>query len=215
MIDGNYFVNDSDAIMSPDCNGGPVTITNNVFDQEVGATNEIILAGDNGDILDHNTFAAHNSAAPRFGNPNSCGLNTNATITNNILPNGISLTNSQSASTFTQDYNLITGGGTGAHTVTGTATYTGGGNPSTLAGFQLTAGSAGHNVASNGADIGYPFVAAPAPLPQIIVRNHGGNFCASGTTCSASATFTAITGDSIFVLCGGTPSATFTITDSI
>lgn len=153
-VTGNFFYITSDAIMSPDCNGSPMTVTNNVFVQDPGsATSEVIEAGGNGDVFDHNTFAGTNTA-PRFGNPNSCGLDTNITITNNILVNGIDLTDGQSASTFTENYNLIPGGGTGSHTISGLPTFTGGSSPTTYAGFALAPTSLGYLLASNGSNIG-------------------------------------------------------------
>jgi hypothetical protein len=155
VVDANFFYNDSDGIMTPDCNGTPMTVTNNVFIQNNGsATNELVIGGGNGDVIDHNTFSSIDGATPRFGNPNSCGLNRNETITNNILPNGITLTEGQAASALTEDYNLCSGGCAGAHSINGTATYVGGSSPTTYAGFQLTAASPGHSAASNGADIG-------------------------------------------------------------
>jgi hypothetical protein len=165
-ITGNLSINDSDAIMSPDCNGSPMTVTNNVFVQDpVSATNEVIVAGGNGDVFDHNTFGSTHSS-PRFGNPNGCGLNTNITLTNNILMGGITLTDGQSSSSFTENYSLIPGGGTGLNTISGSPTFVGGASPTTLAGFQLTSGSLGFGVGASGTNIGILAVTGGSPPPS-------------------------------------------------
>ena len=162
-VTGNFFINDSDAIMSPDCNGSPMTVTNNVFVQDpTSATNEVIVAGGNGDVFDHNTFGSSHSS-PRFGNPNSCGLNTNITLTNNILMGGIDLTDGQSTSTFTQNYNLIPGGGTGAQTISGSPTFVGGSAPNTYSGFLLTSTSPGYLKGTSGTSIGIPSSGSGTP----------------------------------------------------
>lgn len=163
-VDGNFFINDSDGIMTPDCNGTPMTVTNNVFIQNSGsATNELVIGGGHGDIIDHNTFSTINGTSPRFGNPNNCGLNTNETITNNILPNGISLTEGQSASSFTQNYNVCSSTCSGAQSLTGTPTYVGGSSPANYAGFALTTTSLGYKAASNGTSIGINTTAPARP----------------------------------------------------
>jgi hypothetical protein len=165
-ITGNLFINDSDAIMSPDCNGSPMTVTNNVFVQDPSsATNEVIVAGGKGDVFDHNTFGSTHSS-PRFGNPNNCGLNTNITLTDNILMGGITLTDGQSSSSFTENYSLIPGGGTGSNTISGSPTFVGGASPTTLAGFQLTSGSLGFGDGMSGTNIGILAVTGGLPPPS-------------------------------------------------
>jgi hypothetical protein len=162
-ITGNFFFNTSDGIMSSNCNGSPMTVTNNVFVQDpTSATNEVIVTGGNGDIFDHNTFGSAHST-PRFGNPNGCGLNANITITNTILMGGIVLTDGQSASSFTENHNLMPGGGAGAGTLSGLPTFVGGTSPSTFAGFALTNTSLGYNAGSDGKNIGIVNTSSSGP----------------------------------------------------
>ena len=92
-ISGNYFHGNSTGIMTPDCNGSPMTVTNNVFVTDGEYPDQIMVGGGKGDVFDHNVFA--NGADIRFGNPNGCGLNTNATVTNNVMTGALNLTNGQ------------------------------------------------------------------------------------------------------------------------
>jgi hypothetical protein len=152
--------------MDPDCNGSPMTVTNNVFVKEPGsAANEIMIGGGLGDVFNHNTFGSSNSDI-RFGNPNGCGLSSNETLTNNVLQGGINLTEGQSASGIAQDYNLIPGGGVGVHTINATPQYVGGASPTTFSGFKLVAGSPGTNAASDGNNMGAP-ISTPSPVSGI------------------------------------------------
>jgi hypothetical protein len=157
-IHDNYFYNNSDGIMSPDCNGSPMYVTNNVFVQENGsATNEIILGGGNGDTFTHNAFSPINGAAIRIGNPNGCGLSTNVSVTNNVMPSNIDLTEGQTTSGLTLDYNLCNSPGctqTGSHSITGNQVFVGGSSPTTYSGFALNSSSPGYNAASDGNSMG-------------------------------------------------------------
>jgi hypothetical protein len=111
-----------------------------------------MIGGGKGDVIDHNTFG-NSSSDIRFGNPNSCGLSTNETVTNNILQAGINFTEGQSSSAITQSYNL---GGTGTGSISGSPTYVGGNSPTTFSGFQLAPSSLGVNKASDGTNMGAP-----------------------------------------------------------
>jgi hypothetical protein len=157
-IDGNFFQNDSDAIMSPDCNGTPFTFSNNVVVGNV--SQQLMIGGGRGDVFDHNTFSTANGGTIRFGNPNSCGLSANETVTNNILPNGLNLTEGQSTSSFTMSNNLSQAG-----------TYVGGSNPTTWAGYALAPNSPGKGGGTGGTDIGINVSSntssAPAPPTNI------------------------------------------------
>lgn len=163
-VSGNYFHGNSTGIMTPDCNGTPMTVTGNVFVTDGEYPDQIMVGGGNGDVFNHNTFAG--GADIRFGNPNSCGLNANATVTNNVFTGKPNLTNGQTTSSFRMDYNLISGGGVGAHTITGLPTFVGGPSPTSLGGFVLTASSLGHLAASDGTDIGFAAVASTQPPPN-------------------------------------------------
>jgi hypothetical protein len=151
-VTGNYFHGNSTGIMSSSSNGTPVTVTNNVFVTDGEYPDQIVQEGGHNDVINHNTFA--NGARIRFCNCNGTGLSSNETVTNNILTGGISLTEGQTTGTFTIDYNMIPGGGTGSHTINGSPSYVGGSLPSTYAGFKLASGSLGTNSASDGNDIG-------------------------------------------------------------
>jgi hypothetical protein len=71
-----------------------------------------------------------------------------------VITNGIELNGGQSENGWTVEYNLVPGGGGGAHGVSGSPSFVGSSKPSTWAGYALTSGSPGHLAASDGADIG-------------------------------------------------------------
>jgi hypothetical protein len=153
-VTGNFFYNVSDVIMSPDCNGTPLTFTNNVLVKDPNsAANALMIGGGKGDVFDHNTLG-NSSTDIRFGNPNNCGVSSNETVTNNILQAGINLTDGQSSSSISQSYNL---GGSGTGSISGTPSYVGGSSSNTMAGFQLVASSVGVGKASDGTNMGATF----------------------------------------------------------
>jgi hypothetical protein len=142
-----------------------LTLTNNVFVTDGEYPDQVVQAGTNGDVYRHNTFA--NGARIRLGNPNGCGLSSNVTIVDNVITGGLRLTEGQSTGTFTQNYNLIPGGGAGANTLSGSPVYAGGSQPSTFAGYALASTSLGYLAASDGTSIGIGQL-APKP-PQVTV----------------------------------------------
>ena len=164
-ITGNYFHGNSTGIMSPDCNGSPMILTNNVFVTDGEYPDQVVQAGANGDTISHNTFAG--GARIRYGNPNGCGLSSNVTVTNNVVTGGFWFSEGQSSGSFNMDYQLIPGGGTGSHTINGSPIYVGGSTPAIRAGYQLAAGSPGGGSASDHTDIGVTITGtqpqAPAP----------------------------------------------------
>jgi hypothetical protein len=149
VITGNYFHGNSTGIMSPDCNGNQLLVTDNVFVTDGEYPDQIVASGSNTGTFNHNTFA--NGARIRLGNPNGCGVATNVIITNNILSGGLSLTNGQTTSGLTINFN---NGAGGSNPIAGTPTYVGGASPSTWAGFKLATSSVGRNAGSDGKDIG-------------------------------------------------------------
>ncbi|MGE5644762.1 MAG: hypothetical protein ACM336_03115 [Acidobacteriota bacterium] len=161
QIIGNYFHGNSTGIMSPDCNGTKLTVKDNVFVTDGEYPDQVVQAGSSGDVYSHNTFA--NGARIRFGNPNGCGLNSNATITNNIITGGLRLTEGQSTGNFTISYNLMPSA-SGTQALTGQPTYSGGSLPNTLEGFALTSSSLGYRAASDGGDMGATLKSMPAAL---------------------------------------------------
>jgi hypothetical protein len=162
-ITGNYFHGNSTGIMSPDCNGSPLILTNNVFVTDGEYPDQVVQAGANGDTISHNTFAG--GARIRYGNPNGCGLSSNIAVTNNILTGGVWFSDGQSSSGISMDYQLIAGGGTGSHTINGSPTYVGGSTPPTRVGYQLAAASLGVADASDGTDIGVSIAGTQAQAP--------------------------------------------------
>ena len=152
-VTGDYFHGNSDGIMSPDGNGSPMTVTNNVFDTDGEYPNQIVIGGGGGDVIEHNTFG--NGASIRIGSVNVGPTADDETIRNNIITGELDLTEGQSSSGWSIEYNLVEGAMIGSHGIDGRPTYVGGGSePSTWAGWELTGTSPGHDAASNGTNIG-------------------------------------------------------------
>lgn len=152
-IIGNYFHGNSTGIMSPDGNGSPMKVENNVFDTDGEYPNQIVIGGGGHDFINHNTFG--HGASIRIGHVNVGATANNETITNNILTGGISLTEGQSSNGWTMNNNLAEGETLGSSSINGKPTYAGGGfEPSTWVGWELATGSLGISAASNGTNIG-------------------------------------------------------------
>ena len=144
------------------------TITDNVcFDEETACIN---LYSDTGSIINHNVMQTggadpgdcntmHDTSAPIQSCKNSSLLiNSNKsgdrtpsgeTYTNNISPGA---PNVESGSLSTDTNNMWSGAA--SPNINGTPTYTGGTNPTTWAGFELTPTSTGHNGGNDGNDVG-------------------------------------------------------------
>lgn len=152
-VTGDYFHDNSDGIMSPDGNGSPMTVTNSVFDTDGEYPDQIVIGGGGNDVISHDTFG--HSARVRIGHVNVGATASNETIANNVLTGGLELTEGQSSSGWTMEYNLVEGEVLGAHSIKGKPVYMGGGSePSTWAGWALTSASPGHLVAGDGGDMG-------------------------------------------------------------
>ena len=118
--------------------------------------------------LRHNTILS--TAGAQYGNDHNGKPSGNVTFTNNIFYSEPVQNSGQPPSGVTTiDYNLCPNGGcAGAHSIKGTPTFVGGTNPTTYAGFQLTAGSVGIKAASDGLVIGAvisPGAASPLQAP--------------------------------------------------
>ena len=115
----------------------------------------VIDLGDNGGGGSGSyTTINHNTCPGGIGFENqSPGPQTNFTITNNIFSSYSSASN---CSGCTYNYNMYgSGAKIGENDLANTSpTYTGGSSPSTIAGFTLTPGSAGHAAGSDGLDMG-------------------------------------------------------------
>ena len=147
-IDGNWFHDNTTGIMSPDGNGSPVTITNNVLVSDGnGYPWAIVDGGGTDDVIRHNTIVGWQISVDRS---NQGDWPDNETVTDNVLAGGdVNVGASVTGSVF--DYNLVPGGGAGTHSVNGSPTFAGGSGPCA---YKLSSGSAGHNAASDGRDMG-------------------------------------------------------------
>lgn len=152
-ITGNYFHGNSTGIMTPDSNGTPSTITNNIFVTDGEYPDQIVCGGGNGDVITHNTFA--NGARIRFGgNQSGC---RNEVVRDNIITGGFYFSMGALSTVGTVDHNLIGNAAIGTGGIQGLPTYVGGSRPATWAGYQLASNSRGYRAASDGRDMGTTF----------------------------------------------------------
>lgn len=169
VIDGNLLRSTScftQGMTSYDAGTAGVTITDNVVDiGDHGAGIELWGDGNTtnvGSTIQHNTVVYHPSCFADGGN--GCGqiLMTSklggdpAGVNTHVFDNVATLIEFESGlATGTQDHNLCRiSGCTGTGTVTGSPTFTGGSTPTSYTDYCLTSGSAGHNAASDGVDMG-------------------------------------------------------------
>ncbi len=160
VITGNYFHDNSTGIMAGD-GTDRLTVTNNVFVTDGEYPDQIVIGGGSSDVIRHNTFA--NGARVRLGKVNVSD-SVAETVTDNVITGGIQLTEGQSASGFTLDYNLNPQDAVGDHDVQAAPVFAGGSAPSSFADYGLAAGSPGKDAASDGADMGIDAGGAP-PVP--------------------------------------------------
>jgi hypothetical protein len=152
-VTGDYFHGNSDGIMSPDGNGSPMTVTNTVFDTDGEYPDQIVIGGGGRDVISHDTFG--HGARVRIGHVNVGATASDETITDNVLTGGLELTEGQSSSGWTMEYNLVENEVLGTHSINGKPVYVGGGSePSTWTGWALTSASPGHLAAGDGSDMG-------------------------------------------------------------
>lgn len=191
-IDGNWFHGNSTGVMSPDANGSPYTITNNVFVSDGnGYSWAIVDGGGVSDVIRHNTIVGAWTISVDRSNqgywPDS------ETVTDNVLAGGdVHVGTGVTSSVF--DYNLVPGGGAGSHSVNGSPTYVGGTGPCA---YKLTSTSAGHNAASDGRDMGIDtcFSTVDTTPPDTTITSGPANPTAST---SASFAFTSSESGSTF-----------------
>ena len=148
VVKGNYFHSVEDCIMAPDGTDHE-TITDNVCVTD-GSQYGFTIGADNGSVISHNTFGA-NGLRLYGGNQNSASTGT--TVKDNILSGGNTIT----GNSLVVDYNLAPSTTSGSHALVGRATYVGGSQPTTKAGFALASGSLGKGNASDGTDRGARF----------------------------------------------------------
>lgn len=157
IVSGNWIHNATTGIMNYDGGNADNVVENNVLNGVAGDAGFAVinLGGGTRESVIHNTILGSGKAI-NFGSKAGQQA-TNVVVRDNITPGGVQSSGSGSAATYTQnDYNLCTTTTdcAGAHRVTGSATFTGGATPSTMAGFVLTGASLGLNAASDGLDMG-------------------------------------------------------------
>jgi hypothetical protein len=156
VVRGNYFRDVPTGIMAPD-GGEHELIENNVFDTG-GYPHAIMLGGDNGSVIRHNTmpdlggcFDAAPCGTLLIG-PDASGRGGRGTIVRDNILGRLSVADGSKLSS--SDHNLIAVGGGGPADTTAAPTLAGGPRPRTRAGFALAAGSVGIGAASDGSSVG-------------------------------------------------------------
>jgi hypothetical protein len=151
VIRGNYFHAGSGAIMAADGADHEV-IDRNVFAAEdSGYPYAIMLGGDRGSSITHNTFADGPCAWEKHCGTLSISGSSGTVVRDNVL--GELGLNDDSA--VEHDHNLIAGGVVDrTRDLQDAPRYAGGTFPASRAGFRLTTASPGRLAASDGTDIG-------------------------------------------------------------
>jgi len=156
ILRGNYIHHSADGIVAYD-GVSNVTLEYNVIDL-VGGRNGIELYSDTNSIIRYNTLVKR-STCEYSG---MCGLvdlnhktvdpaGSGTVVENNIVMAGINLNNGSTASV--NRNNMFVSGASGSN-FNGTPVFTGGANPTTWAGYFLTAGSPGLTNATDGGRVG-------------------------------------------------------------
>lgn len=169
VVRGNWFHDVSVGIMCADgCDHE--TIEDNVFAVN-GSPYAVTLLSDNGSVIRHNTFLDYGTCdySQRCGQlylgNKSVDPPSKSTILKDNIITSFCVCDGTVSGLAEENYNLFTRtAGSGANDVLGQPTYLGGANPTTRAGFQLTAGSRGKGNASDGLDGGTRFSPQPTPL---------------------------------------------------
>jgi hypothetical protein len=157
VIRGNYFRDVASAIMSPD-GGDHERIERNVFDTG-GYPYAIMLGGDDGSVIRHNTLADLGGCA--YDLP--CGTllindgpghrpGKGTVVEDNILG---ALSVAGSSTLGGSRNNLVAAGGGGAADSVGRPAFVGGPHPASRQGFRLAGGSPGIKAASDGTNVGF------------------------------------------------------------
>ena len=218
MFTGNLCYDDYGCIMGFDGTSNN-TITDNVcFDMETACIN---LYSDTGSVVNHNVqqtggmdpggcTTMHDTSAPIQGCGNSTLL-INGNKSGDRVPSGETYTNNidhsapnvESGSLTTNTNNVWSGAS--SPNINGSATFTGGTNPMTWAGFELTAGSTGHAAGSDGLDVG---IRSSAGGPPTGGGSAPANTVAPSLTGTATQGQTLSTTDGAWTITGNVPTVT-------
>jgi hypothetical protein len=156
VVRGNYFRDVASAIMAPD-GGDHERIEHNVFDTG-GYPYAIMLGGDDGSVIRHNTLADLGGCAYDLpcgtlliadGHGDRPGRGT--VVQDNILG---ALSVAGASTLRSSHHNLVAAGGGGTRDRAGRPAFAGGAHPRSRSGFRLADGSSGRNAASDGTDVG-------------------------------------------------------------
>jgi hypothetical protein len=150
QITGNWFHDNSTAIMAPDGSNSEV-ITNNVFNL-ASYPWAMVMGGAVGDTITHNTLVGY-GATIEIGKSNG-GTASSGNVVKDNVANSVTNESGAAATGVTQDYNLLSSGTRGAHDIRGSPTFAGGSSPSSFAGYALAGGSTGSTNADDGTAIG-------------------------------------------------------------
>ena len=204
---GNVCYDDYACIMAFDGTSDNTITDNACFDIERSC---VILYSDLGSVVDHNTQQTGGAYPSGCVDAPACAssvLFENGNKTGDLAPSGETYENNidhsapniESGSLTTNTNNVWSGAS--SPNINGSATFKGGTNPATWAGFELTSGSAGHAAGSDGLDVGIRSRAGGPPTD-------GGTVPAN--TVSPSLTGTATQGQTLT-----TTNGTWTITGNV
>jgi hypothetical protein len=152
VITGNYFHDNETGIAQYDGGLGHNTYSNNVFKNITRDDETILVTGEDGTTVEHNTVYAPDQIT--FGTSHQGVPATNMIARNNVMPAGFLI---QGASvTFAQsDYNICSSGCPGSHSINGqTPLFKGGSTFNQHDDFLITPASPGHLAASDYRDMG-------------------------------------------------------------
>jgi hypothetical protein len=166
VIRGNYFHDFDTAIMAPD-NGRNEQITDNAFIADSGGYPQAIQLGSHvGTLFAHNV-AKNMEVHIHAKTENPSGRDNVAR--DNVMVNSKFVTPASACENCTVAYNLFTSSAqaSGSETVIGAPAFTGGGTPTTWAGWALAAGSPGIGDASDGTNRGLRLSSGTDRMPGL------------------------------------------------
>ena len=154
VASGNLFFNDYDGFVAFDGTAGNTITDNACYDIDRGSC--ITLYSDDGSVVNHNT-AGPGMTLLEIDRKSGDPAGTGTVYENNV--GGFTQANGSTLATNTN--NLFSSAK--APNIPGKPSFTGGASPTTWAGYELTANSAGHGQATDGSDAGIRAGAAGPP----------------------------------------------------